>query len=193
MTEARFENPATVLAFMFAGKAVFTLRSLRSGNRYTYKVSTAPEREQDKGKGGKPAFFVAVLSGPDNTNDFTYIGMLRDGKFFTTRASKMNMDSLPVKTFNWALTSFNKNVRAFPQDLEVWHTGRCGRCGRELTVPESVATGFGPECTAIMGGHQVSLPLNLETPAQKEERLAEESYREKTMRQAGRDELRRLG
>jgi hypothetical protein len=33
-----------------------------------------------------------------------------------------------------------------------------------------------------MGGHQVSLPLNPETSAQKEERLAEESYREKTMR-----------
>jgi len=23
---------------------------------------------------------------------------------------------------------------------------RCGRCGRVLTVPESVESGFGPEC-----------------------------------------------
>jgi hypothetical protein len=30
--------------------------------------------------------------------------------------------------------------------LEVWHEGRCGRCGRALTVPESVERGIGPEC-----------------------------------------------
>ena len=30
--------------------------------------------------------------------------------------------------------------------LEFFHAGRCGRCGRALTVPESVASGYGPEC-----------------------------------------------
>jgi hypothetical protein len=28
----------------------------------------------------------------------------------------------------------------------VHHEGRCGRCGRTLTVPESIESGFGPEC-----------------------------------------------
>jgi len=28
----------------------------------------------------------------------------------------------------------------------VFHEGACGRCGRTLTVPESIASGFGPEC-----------------------------------------------
>lgn len=30
--------------------------------------------------------------------------------------------------------------------VEVWHDGKCGRCRRDLTVPESVARGLGPEC-----------------------------------------------
>ena len=29
--------------------------------------------------------------------------------------------------------------------LEVWHEGRCGKCGRKLIVPESIARGIGPE------------------------------------------------
>ena len=30
--------------------------------------------------------------------------------------------------------------------IELWHEGRCGKCGRVLTVPTSISTGFGPDC-----------------------------------------------
>jgi hypothetical protein len=33
--------------------------------------------------------------------------------------------------------------------LEFWHEGRCGRCGRRLTVPDSIASGYGPECVLV--------------------------------------------
>lgn len=36
-----------------------------------------------------------------------------------------------------------------PPSLEVWHEGRCGRCGRALTVPESIASGIGPVCEGL--------------------------------------------
>lgn len=29
-------------------------------------------------------------------------------------------------------------------------TGRCGRCGRRLTDPESIRRGIGPECAALV-------------------------------------------
>lgn len=35
--------------------------------------------------------------------------------------------------------------------VEVWHEGSCGRCGRKLTVPESIANGLGPECAEKVG------------------------------------------
>jgi hypothetical protein len=30
--------------------------------------------------------------------------------------------------------------------MELWHEGRCGKCGRALTVPESIESGLGPVC-----------------------------------------------
>jgi hypothetical protein len=38
-------------------------------------------------------------------------------------------------------------------NLEIWHEGRCGRCGRKLTVPESIHNGYGPECIHLIGSH----------------------------------------
>jgi hypothetical protein len=32
-------------------------------------------------------------------------------------------------------------------NFEVWHEGKCGKCGRALTVPSSILTGIGPECS----------------------------------------------
>lgn len=68
------------------------------------------------------------------------VGMVAGGQLRLTKASKMNAESAPVKAMQFAL--------AHPEapGLQIFHEGRCGRCGRVLTVPESVETGFGPEC-----------------------------------------------
>lgn len=41
---------------------------------------------------------------------------------------------------------FGKTAGQDLPECEVWHEGRCGRCGRKLTVPESIETGIGPDC-----------------------------------------------
>lgn len=150
MTESKFATAADVLAYMFAGNATFTFRSLKTGAHFTYKI-----QKNDKANN----FFVKVLTGPDNVSDYTYIGMIVDGQFKTTAKSKMRRGSAPVDVITWALTNFNQNGKEMPAQMEVWHTGRCGRCGRPLTVPASVASGIGPDCAAQMGHGQVVLPL----------------------------------
>jgi hypothetical protein len=183
MTEAKFSDAKSVLAFMFAGNATFTFRSQRTGARFTYKIQKGEDAQPGNVRFSEAApdrFFVKVLTGPDNTADYTYVGMVVNNTFRTTRASKMNIDSLPVKTFVWALGQFQKGT--LPELMEVWHVGRCGRCGRVLTVPESIASGFGPDCIEMMGGMQAVLTLKAETQEQKDERLAMESHREKTFR-----------
>ena len=63
--EAQLETKAA-LSFILAGNATFTLRSLRTGARYTYKVREAED---------KPGvFFVKYLIGQDNENDYRYLG-----------------------------------------------------------------------------------------------------------------------
>jgi hypothetical protein len=137
---------ASALTFLFAGNAKFTLRSTKTGRRYTYRVRRPADAE------GTPAgnrWFVSVLTGSDNENDYTYMGMItQDGVFRVTKASKLVMDSPPVKAFTWTLGYIIRLME--PVGVEVWHEGSCGRCGRTLTVPESIESGFGPECIGLV-------------------------------------------
>ena len=64
------------------------------------------------------------------------------------KVSKIGEDADSAKAWRW----FDANLQAgrVPEQLEVWHEGRCGRCGRALTVPESIERGIGPECVGII-------------------------------------------
>jgi hypothetical protein len=139
---ARLTSPVDVIRFMTAGKACLTLVSVKTGARFTYKI-----RASDDGK----VFFVSLLTGPDNNNDYAYLGTIhpgtvyRPGSFYKHGVkSRISMDAPGAKAFHWAFRQLDAGRE--PADLEVWHEGSCGRCGRRLTVPESIASGFGPEC-----------------------------------------------
>ena len=54
--------------------------------------------------------------------------------------------NISFQAFAWFLASLSRPGTELPEQLEFWHAGRCGRCGRRLTVPASIASGFGPEC-----------------------------------------------
>jgi hypothetical protein len=128
--------------FVTAGKATFTLSSTRTGARFTYKVSAI--------KDAPARFFVALLTGPDNTNDYAYIGLIDNLKFRRTAKSKASEDAPSIK----AIGFFCEQVLArdtMPACLEVRHEGRCGRCHHPLTTPESIDRGIGPDCAEKMG------------------------------------------
>ncbi|MDE2100027.1 MAG: hypothetical protein KGL39_22425 [Patescibacteria group bacterium] len=133
-------SAANALPFILGGNSTFTLRSAKTGTRYTYKVRAARRQYKDQ----PPLHFVKVLTGPDNGGSYTYIGAVKGGKFGLTAASKMAADSGPVVAFRWVLEKLVAGIA--PQNVEIWHAGKCGRCGRTLTVPESIACGLGPEC-----------------------------------------------
>jgi hypothetical protein len=142
--EFQLEAPA-IRHFMLAGNATFTLVSTRTGARYTYRVRRAYDQKDDE----LPRWFVSLLTGPDNESSYTYIGMIfadQAGKtsFRLTRASQLPITSTPVEVFEWVFGQLSDGLDV--GEVEVWHAGMCGRCGRTLTVPESIASGLGPEC-----------------------------------------------
>jgi hypothetical protein len=163
-TSGRLQNWSDVREFVFAGNATFTLVSLKTGARFTYKVRVKKEdlaRLEDDRKlsavvGEPPTFFteadvtyfVNLLRGPDNTADFVYMGVVRKpGRFFWTAASgKVGRQAPAYKALLWMLDAMTCERDVLSKQLEIWHEGRCGRCGRKLTVPESIAAGIGPEC-----------------------------------------------
>lgn len=133
----RLVDPNAALTFMMAGNSTITLRSERTGSRFTYKI---------KQSGDGRVWFVNLLRGPDNESDYIYIGIVdTEWVFRRGQKSKVSADAPSAKAFNWTMQHLVQK-QAIPDNLEIWHEGRCGRCGRKLTVPESVERGIGPEC-----------------------------------------------
>ena len=107
-------------------------------------VDTPPGADaKDKDK----PFFVHILVGPDN---YKYMGFLPDKERpLILIAGKNGMPAAPsFKALQWVFMCINKDK--VPADLKIFHEGTCGKCGRELTVPESIQIGIGPVCLAQM-------------------------------------------
>ena len=67
--------------------------------------------------------------------------------FFThTKYSDVAEDSLSFTAFDWGFKHIvaGLSVGELPDNLEIWHEGHCGKCGRLLHDPISVSVGFGP-------------------------------------------------
>lgn len=142
-----------IKTFVMAGKARFTLVSRKTGTRFTYRARTIE---------GKPTF-ISVLTGADNENAYEFLGTIfADGSYRHGGKSHIGYTAPSAVAFRW----FFESIAAgrLSEHLEVWHEGRCGRCGRVLTVPESIATGFGPECAGIIGRPIAVLGSKDQTP-----------------------------
>lgn len=132
---ARFADAQAALAFINAGNATFTLKSEKTGAHFTFKA---------RAKKDGSVTFLNLLNGPDNESDYAYVGLLRGNRVVHTAKSRVGADAPSMRALGWAL----EHLRAgqIPAALGVYHEGRCGRCARKLTHPESIESGFGPEC-----------------------------------------------
>jgi hypothetical protein len=125
-------NNSDALKFMFAGNSITTFVNSKTNNKFTFKV---------KQKKDSNLFFVSVLTSPDV---YVYIGTVINSQFKHSKKSNINRDAQSVRVFDYVFTSLIKNN--LPTFIEIWHEGRCGKCGRVLTVPDSILNGLGPEC-----------------------------------------------
>jgi hypothetical protein len=131
-TQNKIKNPD----FFKGGKAIFTV-SNPAGDHYTFKI----RHPKDK------PFFVSLLTGGDNTTDYTYLGIYnpQNKSVNLTAGSKYSEDTTPVKVVRWAIRKVS-NGEDLPEGYSIQHEGKCCRCGRTLTTPESIENGIGPEC-----------------------------------------------
>lgn len=134
---AAFTDAGEAYNFLLGGKATLTFRSRNTGNRFTYMIEQSNDERM---------FFVKMLTGSNNETDYQYLGHIfaRDRTYVHGKKSRITADSPGAKAFIWVY--YQLMDKKLPDTLEVWHEGVCGRCRRKLTVPESVRSGFGPEC-----------------------------------------------
>lgn len=172
-------DPADVRAFVLAGNARVTVVSRASGARFTFRINkprearearTQAREAQDAGDGAKALahearyrqapWFVSVLTGDDNDRDYTWLAMVfpdDDGwpaRYVHARKARIGQNAPSARVSRWLwdrLLGGQAGVDDLLRQAEVWHEGRCGRCGRTLTVPESLRRGLGPVCTELMG------------------------------------------
>lgn len=119
--------------FIFAGNALFTTQNEETGNHITYLVKKHKEKD---------VWVVATLTG----NSYKYIGVCFEDKVFKPKVDgELSVSDRKVVTFGWILDTFLKNQKNYEQ-VKFYHHGRCGRCHKTLTTPESIKSGIGPVC-----------------------------------------------
>lgn len=137
-------DQTTFASFAVAGRATFTVTSKRTGTSFTFRMRKAKDKDH--------RWFLDLLTGPNNEADFRYIGTYGvlgrwiDGLSFRAgREVREDAPSTKAAAFVCEVLSghFEEGI---PAGIEVRHEGRCGRCARKLTTPESIDRGIGPEC-----------------------------------------------
>lgn len=125
------------MQFLLGGQAIFTIENTSRGTQFTFQVRA------DK---GGARHYVSVLTGSDNQRDYTYLGTIfhrRD--YHHGRRSTIQPTAKSAQAFAW-FWKLMLSSAPVPSTLDVFHEGRCGRCGRPLTRGESLRAGFGPVC-----------------------------------------------
>lgn len=136
--------------FILSGNAYFTLHNKVKNSHLTFRFSSPTNKRGDV----SAPVFTSVLTGPDNVNNYHYTGTIWQMMNLVEyrhnhQKSRIGMNAPSVLTIQWLIKHINAN-RQLPNNVEFWHEGKCGRCARKLTDPESVRLGFGPECIKLI-------------------------------------------
>ena len=124
---------------MLAGRARLTITNPVTGQ--WVKIRMRQRKDKRTGKPGA-CFFVSLALLQDGDQGHRYVGayFADSGRFSPGR------DASPreVQIAEFLLSAIRNPARL--QRAEIEHAGQCLRCGRTLTVPESIRSGYGPEC-----------------------------------------------
>ena len=145
MNGHKLTDPDQVADYILGGKGIATIRSEATGTRFTFKFGVP----KNPTPGRKVPIFVKLLMSPET---YQYVGCVwrEDGgglSYSHKCGGRVGEDAPSIKAFKWFLKCIERRI--LPDQLSVYHEGVCGRCGRTLTVPESIENGMGPVCASI--------------------------------------------
>jgi len=135
--------PITPDLFVLGGNSTFTIKSVKTGNRFTFRAKADKENPS--------RVYVSVLTGPDNESNYSYLGTIfrhneEHAVYRHGKKSRVSPESRSAIAFDW----FWRNSKNLPDGVQFLKSGKCCRCGRTLTTPESIEAGYGPECSRIL-------------------------------------------
>jgi len=143
-TELNLLTNENLKTFILAGNSFFTVLNEITGNRFTFRVRKAGWGTSNVKSN---IFYVSVLTGSDNESSYVFLGSFFSDKGFYSHSlkSKISSSATSNKVIEWFFPSYFNNPNHFNM-IKVYHSGKCGRCGKKLTTPESIKSGLGPYC-----------------------------------------------
>lgn len=141
------------LPYILAGNSEFILHSTKTNQDFYYKM----KKKEKLDNKDEFIYFLNVKQG----KDWSYAGVVwydnNVNQFKFSKGVKGNIEGtdLNIRSLLFVINKLNNNE--LPQHCLVFHTGRCGVCGKKLTTPESILTGLGPSCAKRVGIPRVSL------------------------------------
>lgn len=136
------QQAAVPVAKVFNG--TYTISS-PTGQHRTFRVRTIL-RGQPELRGKR---IVELLVGPDNENSYQPFAFIDDAGVAVWR--KLRGTDKPslydqYARLLWSLAVEGERSVYFQKGCTLLKEGRCIRCNRKLTHPESITSGIGPEC-----------------------------------------------
>ncbi len=123
----------------------YTMTSPKGGHR-TFSIKTQPT--DSKFQPG--ARILALLTGPDNHDDYTGFAFVNDEGIRVWQSKRGQGDERSAYDWYaimlWSLATRGAESRWNKKGYELLVEGRCLICNRKLTEPESIRTGIGPTC-----------------------------------------------
>lgn len=116
------------------------------GEYRTLKVKTQPADASFK----PGTQLISYLNGPDNWSNYKSFGEIKRGNYLHVWL-KYQTDGMG--TVIDAAEALLAGPESMIDGLKAYglQSGKCGICGRKLTVPESIERGIGPECWGKLG------------------------------------------
>lgn len=142
------------LRFMLAGCSEFIMISGKTGKRLHYRLDKkeAQNTKNDKDQTNKTSEqkFIYWLNVGINNGTLSYAGVLyfdsNDHRFKFGKGARgtLTPDDIRVKSILYVLNNFVN--QKYDINVKIMHIGKCGKCGKKLTDPESIMIGLGPVC-----------------------------------------------
>ena len=121
---------------------IFTIHNPATGEHRTFRVSTVRKGNLEGRR------IVSLLTGPDNTSSYTGFGFLRDdGQVQVWKSKRAQTGEPATKWQRYGRFLQNLDGMVERHGLQVDAATCCRKCNRQLTTPESIASGIGPVCS----------------------------------------------
>ncbi len=115
----------------------FTIQSLKTGKDFTFKVSRSEFNDK---------WYTHVWV-EKNYLEFYHVGTYFQGSVYKNR---QKVRTPAARAISYLLGNVElKNFDKLDSQIDIFHSGNCMSCGRELTDSESIQRGIGPVCAKL--------------------------------------------